>query len=406
MAALDYPALFRRQVRRALDAAVSEVRTACARSFADYGVEGDSRALEILRFALGLPDAWPGVRELLLTLSPHMDRAGRSAEWMTYLRSGSDLARTLGDGSAQAELWMWLGVAQRTLGDYDEARNALERSAAAFAAQGDPVRYACVLNRLAWTERLAGNAERAKALTSQALAALGQVVPSKDAQLERARCYAILGALAQDSGYYTEAEQAFRAALDIPELATERARLAWGYADLGLALSAQGKSAAALEWYELALTVMEDLHAPLQAAGIQLNLSGIHIALSNPAQAVALCWKAHAVLERVNDQRRLAMVETNLGIAYRDLAQAEQAKQAFEAAIKRAEMLGNLSLLANALHELGLVHLGQGDVGAARDVFARALRHLADLGDSPLAVVLDQEIRRSLQRAQAEVVQV
>lgn len=401
---IDYAALFRRQILHALAASLDETEAIGAPETDEAEIIG--RGLEIIRFGMRLAEGWSQIRSLLLRLSPVLDRTGRNEEWCPFLEAGIRRAEEEGDPPAHAELQLALGTAHRNLGNYAAARQCLDAAADAFAALGDEFHLGCALNRLAWTERLAGNGDLAMRLTQRARTVLER--PHAESQSEKARCFAILGAVAYDMGHFADAEAHYRTVLTIPELALDQTRLAWGHADLGLALSGQGKLEEALRCYDAALVVLQALNAPVQRAVMQLNLAGIYLRMDNPIPPLELCGAAQAEFTRVHDIRRLCMVETNMGIAYRQLARYDAAVQVLTAAIDHAEQIGNGYLAANALNQLIPVYLAQGAVTRARDAIAAGEARVAQMDDSPSRDVLRQELedfrRQAEQIAAAAVV--
>lgn len=392
----DYPALFRRQVARALDTIRTDLHSLTSVPPAAVA-QTTLRALEAAGFALRMPTAWPVLRDVLRLLSPHMDRAGGGHEWLSYLKAGIAQAQASEDLPALAELWMWAGVAHRTLGDYAAARACLAQSHTAAVTVGDSFQLACTLNRLAWTERLAGNRAHALALAEEALRHLAD--STSEAQLEQARAYAILGALAYDNSNNVDAESYFRQVLAIPALPCDPLRHAWAYADLGLALSAQARHDEALHCYDDALTVLAAVYAPLETAAIQLNLASVYGMMARGHEAILPAQQAYATFARLGDVRRQALAETNLGVAYRLVGRHGEAAQLLASAIARGQALGHLNLIVNGLHELALVHLATDDVAAAQAAFSEAWRTVKPMPASPRKEFLVNRLRADMPTA-------
>ena len=181
----DYPAQFRRFITNGLSSVVAGVRGERWQHASDEQKEAlTTRALHLLGFIVSAPDFWHQTFELMQRLSPYMEKQGRWAEWLPYLQSGSQVARGIGDLEGAVKLDVWVAVSHRSMGRYAEARKGLQNCAAQFDALGDDLRYARTLNRLAWTERLAGDLKNARKIAADALVYL--TADDDDCCLERA----------------------------------------------------------------------------------------------------------------------------------------------------------------------------------------------------------------------------
>ena len=250
--------------------------------------------------------------------------------------------------------------------------------AAQFAALGDDLHYGRTVNRLAWTERLAGNPSEAQRLVNDALLRLG-ADGDDEVALERARSYSILGAVFYDLSDWTNAEEYYRRTLQIPQLLKEADRLAWCHADLGLALCAQQKYEEALRHSHAALSVSEGSQGTVQTAVFQMNLGIIYLALKQPAAALDFFIQAQQVFKQVHDGRRLTMVEINIGITYLQMGKFDAAEQILLCASERAEILDFQFMWVNVLDQLGLVYLSSGERDQAIATFQKVLAYLDSL---------------------------
>ncbi|NJN81110.1 MAG: tetratricopeptide repeat protein [Caldilineaceae bacterium] len=333
----------------------------------------------------------------LAGLCAHVEQQGDWDAWLAHLRSGTLRAEQSDDRFTCAELCLWTGLVSRALGDYDEARRWFGKSAVHYRSLGHEVQVANVLHRLAWTERLVGKLEEAQRLAEEALGHL--VGPEDDVALERARSYAILGAVAGDRGEWALAESFYRQVLQIPQLSSDTMRLAWGHTDLGISLSRQEKFEDALVHFRTAQQILATIDAPVQMAVLQMNLAATYLHMDLPAEAQPLCQQAAPTLERVQDLRRLIMVETNAGIARGELGELDQAERELESAVSRAERLGHHGLYVNALEQLGLVYRDAGRDLEARAVFQRAFRRLERLPESAARTEYERNLRAYLHAA-------
>ena len=365
----DFPALFRGYVANSMASLLAAVRIDKAQDFEHTRY----RMGQVIDFALKMPGIWPQTRELLLSLSPKMEQAGYWREWIPVLSRAIPLSEELGDRRAHAELCLQVGIMQRLLANYDHARNWLQLAEDAFDSMNDCRNLARAMYRHAQAEQIAGEPDTAIKLAKRALTLFGESDP------ERGGCYSVMGAVAHDQGNREQAEQYFRLALDARRAGSNTLALAWAYADLGAALRGQKRYEEAIASYKLAFARLDATQAPAQQAVIRLNMSAVYLSMNNPQPALDLCAQIEPVFRRIGDVRRLIMVETNIGMAYRFLRQWGLAEQAITEAVALARKHSIYRLLANALNELGLVYLEAGRASDAMSVFADATLQVAQI---------------------------
>ena len=395
----DYPAQFRLFIANGLWAVASEVQgERWVQASHEQKEAVATRALHLLNFMGAVPDVWHRTAELMLALSPYMEKQGRWNEWLPYLQAGSQLARGNGDVKGAVKLEVGGAVFNRSMGRYGEARESLRRSAAQFAALGDGFHNARTLNLLAWTERLAGNPSEAQRLVNDALLRLQ--ANDDEVALERARSYSILGAVFYDLSDWARAEEYYRKTLQVPQLRNDTERLAWCHADLGLALCAQENYEDALTHCRAALSISAGIQGTVQTAVFQMNLTIIYLGLKQPAEALEFAVQAQQIFKHVHDGRHLTMIEIDVGIAYTQLGKFDAAEQILIGASERAEILGYQFMWVNALDQLGLVYLGSGKRQQAMVTFQKVLAYLDSLPPTRQCDRHREELNRHLVEAQ------
>ena len=72
-----------------------------------------------------VPDDRLRTADLMLALSPYMEKQGRWSEWLPYLQAGSRWAQAVGDLKGAVKLEVWSAVMNRAMGRYAEARESL-----------------------------------------------------------------------------------------------------------------------------------------------------------------------------------------------------------------------------------------------------------------------------------------
>jgi len=365
--AADYPAQFRRYIHWGIEHVLQKVQP-----HVDHLPDAlREEAWTLLSFALGVAEAWPTARALLLALTPHMEYGGWWNEWIPYLERGIQQSERNDEPTTAAELWLRLGVLYRSLANYKQARACLQVSSQRYAALQDRYNQARALNRLAFLARMAGDDKEALATVNKALVLL------HDGEQECAISYSILGAVAFDQREWQTAADYFQQALALHQKYADTRLLAWALEDLAGALCMQEKFDDAIAGYQRALGLLDSRHVPTQAAVTKMNLGAVHLSIGQPDKALALFIQAEPIFQAIQDERRLAMIYTNMGIAYRDQQQWEKAQIAFGKSISRAKQLGHFTLVVNTLDELGLLYLAIKDFESSASTFQQALEWLS-----------------------------
>jgi tetratricopeptide (TPR) repeat protein len=370
----QYSELFQGFVANGLEAALDDLKSAEQSDALDLD-RTRRRTLNVLDFSLRLVNLWPRTRDVLSALSPLMEREGHWVEWQPFLLRALEFCQRLDDRSTYAECALYLGLLFRSLANYSQARVWLQTAQDTFLELGDHRMHAQTLYRRAQVERLDGRLDAAKALAQQTLSLWDPADP------DRGGCYTILGAIAYDRQAWQESEQYFQKALEARRKGKDTHALAWAYADVAAVFRHKKRYAEAIANYEHALALYAQAQGTAPHAIIQLNLSAVYLSAGQPELALQLCLELEPLFRRIHDVRRLTMVKTNVGIAYRDMAQWQQAETAFSEAIGVARKHGFYHLLTNALDQLGTVFLMSSCPSRALALFDQAIGELSRIED-------------------------
>lgn len=386
-----YGDLFARHVQRS----VTALHARLCLGEGTLAPEVREQAWHVLRYALHFPAAWPATRDLLLTLAPPLEHTGPRHDWISLLEQGVAAARQAHDCAAESRLGLHLGRLYRLVGDFAQARTALEHSAALCAALHDHRGHALALNQSAYVARLQSRYAAAQAAVETAL---GLLAPH---DLERATSFWVLGTVAQDQRQWDQAIAHHRTALRIWQQAGDTQRIAWGLQNLGDTLRCAGRYAEAADMIRQAITRLGQVPDPANQAIARMNLGIVYVLQEKLADAVALFALAESVFRRLEDPLHLAMVHNNLAYTYRVQRQWRAAVQAGEQGVRLWERLGDAKSLANTLGELGLAYAGSGDLAQAQAAFDRAFEVLAQVPPGPIHDALHAELRGYWAQARA-----
>ena len=385
-----YASLFREYVQRGAQATLATVQT----TGSALPAEQREQSLHTLDFALGLPDAWPEARALLLALAPKLELAGFRQDYVPYLRRGIEQCRAAGDAAGQAEMELHLGLLTLAMGRLDEARGLFSASAGRFHTLGDALNQARALNRWAYTDRLQQRTDSAVQRVHEAMALTEPQDP------ERVYSQFVLGCLAVDSYDWPAALDYFQQALAGWRRHGDAVMVARSLTNLGTAQRGAGQFDEASASFEQASALMIELGDPINAAVTRMNLGNLCWAQSQPQQALEHYLQAEPVFRQSQDQLRLARINTNMGLVYVQLGRWEQAQAALTSAVDLNRGLGDRRAAANALDGLGELRLRQGQPAAALAALHDALAELDGFEATPGYAALFAEIRRHIAEAQ------
>ncbi|MEA3335856.1 MAG: tetratricopeptide repeat protein [Chloroflexota bacterium] len=328
------------------------------------------QALHVLSFALGLTDAWPFARDLLLTMASEMEQAGYRDEWIPFLEKGIYRSQVLGDCRAEAELRFHLGILYQLLGKYDLACAQFVASASRWESTDDVRNLAKALNRHAYVARLQRRLGKAIGLVEKAQ----KLLQADDS--ERAYSLFVQGTIAFDQRKWQSASRSYQASLEIWKQHGDGRMTAWSLTNLGTTYRALERYDEAIASYEKAIELFELVGDPVHQAAARMNLGNVYMSAKQLARALEFYLMAEPVFRKTQDKLRLATVFGNKAMVYRQLRQWDDAERAYRSGLEYACEIGNVRLMVNAMDGLGQTLLSTGRYQAAMKIFADAIEQL------------------------------
>jgi CHAT domain-containing protein/Tfp pilus assembly protein PilF len=200
-----------------------------------------------------------------------------------------------------------------------------------------------------------------------------------------ARTLNIYGLALQRVGRYEEAEERFHQSLEINRRRDDFEAEVINLSNLGALATAQGRFTAAIRFHNAAVDLARR-HADEPWAMERIVVDRINYGVV--LEKVGAYREALTLFEEVLadagalDPGRLAVLQVNRGVIYRNLGDPVQAVAAFEAAVTTFEALGDLAGQSNAWLNLGLAHhLNLERPEQAEAAFRRALDLARESGD-------------------------
>jgi len=138
--------------------------------------------------------------------------------------------------------------------------------------------------------------------------------------------------------------------------------------------------AKALEYFEKALAIDEELGNKAGAAGDNGSLGAVYLELSQHAKALKYCEKALAIDGELGNKIGVARHTGNIGLVYLNLSQYAKALDCFEKALAIVEDLGNKEEMARQTNNIGIVYANLSQYAKALEYYEKALAIDEELG--------------------------
>lgn len=270
--------------------------------------------------------------------------------------------------------------------------------------------------------RKAGAAAQAAFANQAALDYFDQLLPLlADDPLSQMALQVERGNILIHIGEYSQAEQAFAAALSLAEEWGDALAVAECYYHMGRILNMQGAHPQALDWLGQAETAFKGLDAPLWLARTYEQLGNINTRQGQHAEAelflncaleiveslgekrlkarllsvggtlsffqgdyeasLAKEGQALALLQALDDKQGIANVLGNLGVGYSIQGFPQKARRFYEESLELAQAIGDKQRVISGLANLGLLAHEAGDLAEARMFQEQGLALVRQVGN-------------------------
>ncbi|RME83974.1 MAG: tetratricopeptide repeat protein [Caldilineae bacterium] len=383
----DPTALFNDYVKNNVEYALQRLQTNNVRT---PPLTDQELALQALAFSLNLASSWPLTRRLLLALAPKMEQSGHRQEWHTYLLEGLHFSQQAGDRRTEAELRFHLGLLYQLMRRFDDAEKQYEQALELFKQLDETHGQARTLNRLAIVARQKRRFDLALARVEEAESLLA---PD---DTERAYCYLVRGSLCHDRREWAEAAGYFRRSLELSEKKRALREMAWGHANLGMALRHLEQMEESEHHLKQAISLFDDIGDPVNKAISLMNLGNLYLTLEEPEKALDCYRQAEPIFRETQDIMNEAKVCNNIGMAYRHLKRWNEAVTSYVRSVTLWRQLDNPVLLENALLGLAIAYLSQDHKESARPLLKEAESLLEEIQDPRSQDFFRQELDECL----------
>ena len=294
------------------------------------------------------------------------------------LRQGFTLAAELGDSIVMAEVSTQLGHLRTMRARYDEAREFHLRSLTLWEGIGNRRGMAVALNNIGATYQSAGDYTSAADYFQRSLAGL-------EAIGDQRRSATVIDNLARISrilGDYASGLAQSQRAFEIRRGLNDRDGIARSLTSLSESYRAQGNYTAALEALRQSLELSTAIGYAHAIAETLTNIAVVYEAQGNYAQAAAYLRKSLAVNDdKVNSPSLTAEIRTHLGEVFLGQGDAGQAVASLQRSLAISARHGFEPQAADARLVLGRAYATQRRLGPAAQAFRRVLEFRERTGD-------------------------
>jgi len=197
-----------------------------------------------------------------------------------------------------------------------------------------------------------------------------------------------IGEIHRYRGSYTQALEAYEAALETFQQLNTPEGTAAVLNNLGLIHDELGQYETALTFYQQSLTLRERYNLPRRAISLH-NIGFAYDQLQQDDRALTYYQQALALQQQNNDLVGIAITRNNLGLLLSDRGQHHLALQELNTALALFQQLGNRPSIGNTLDSIATVYKNQQQFDQAETYYRRAIATLkATENRTTLGIVL------------------
>ena len=198
-----------------------------------------------------------------------------------------------------------------------------------------------------------------------------------------ARSYASLGVIFSQEGNYYVALENYNLALKLYQEINQKNSISKAYNNIGVVYKSQGNSSKALDCFKKALKIQEEIGE--QTVPVTLtNIGVIYFEQNKLSEALRYYSKAKILFGKTDNKRGFALLNNYFGDYYKKQSDTNQAISYYNLALKMYEEIQNKFGASLALYNLGQLYLEQKEFAQATSFANKSLEYASEIG------VLDQ----------------
>ncbi len=268
--------------------------------------------LRAISFALDFDEAWALVYELIVTISPYMERRGYLESWHWVLNRAVEVAQQKGEAGQLVTLYHLLARVLNWQSHFQESVAYYRRTIQLARQIGDHFNEGRACTNLGFFYIEQGHWYRAEVLCRHALRLFEDI----DSDHGRAHTENHLGYLYTRQRRCDEAQQHLERACSIWESMGDDYGLMLGFMNLGLLYNEMEQPIESLAWSEKALDQAKLIGEALAIGTIYMNMGIAHRRNGDLEKAEAYYQQAGVIFRRFSNSLGLAQVWGHLGVVY------------------------------------------------------------------------------------------
>ena len=298
-------------------------------------------------------------------------------ERIHWLETALLASNLLKDTKKQCEHLSNIGIAYVQVGEFDKAKDVLEKRFSLSHIIGDLRGESNAIGNLGAAYLASGDIAQAIELFEQHLT----FVRINGDRRGEAKDLGNLGLAYADLNKPQEAidciEQALKICREIRDPQGEEAALG----NLGLAYSKLGNTDKAIEYYEMHLAIARDIGDLCGKIKALTNLGGSYADIGKTLKAIDYYEQALVVVRQIEDRQEEGTIWDNLGCTYYISGNFAKAIDCFNQALIIAREIGNRKDEEESLSNLGGAYYAVGDAARSIEYYELALKAVREIGD-------------------------
>src|SRR5262249_36569565 len=137
----------------------------------------------------------------------------------------------------------------------------------------------------------------------------------------------------------------------------------------------------AVEIYELAVDIAEQLGERNVAASALLSLGAVYRSLGDRPRELEQYQKSLTISEEIGDKAGIANALNNIGVVYQLQGKFTKALELYQKSLKIKEEIGDKAGIADELSNIGIVLGTQGKYAEALELYQKSLGIFEEIGD-------------------------
>ena len=301
-----------------------------------------------------------------------------------HLEKSLVINKEIGDRNGEADCYTSLGNVYTSVGQYEKAREHLEKSLVINKEIGDRNGEATCYTNLGNVYRSVGQYEKAREHLEKSLV-INKEIGDRNGE---ATCYTNLGNVYYSVGQYEKAREHLENSLVINKEIGDRNGEADCYTSLGNVYTSVGQYEKAREHLENSLVINKEIGDRNGEAGCYTNLGNVYASVGQYEKAREHLEKSLVIKKEIGDRNGEATCYANLGSVYESVDQYEKAREHLENSLAIKKEIGDRNGEADCYMSLGNVYASVGEYEKVSRYIEKALAMSTNIGDRNLIALL------------------